>query len=223
MFKYYVVSLLFFGSAALGDNLCLRGDGDAVEITLQVSERAVPVVLRVDLGYFDQRFVPRSGSRRDGLLLSMQASDFAPWPNEVRPHQSEGPFMSYLISNFLDFELIAQRYTSNTLGYRVTDDISWIDSRGPYGLLSLVAPDAVQTRTGALVGDHDVFFSRDADGAISDVIKCLLPGETPFQLCSHLIDNGDEDIKLSYAPEFLPEWRRLSQNAKMFFRCMQAD
>ena len=39
----------------------------------------------------------------------MQATDFSPWPREIRPHTSEGPLMGYLLTDYLPFDIVADR------------------------------------------------------------------------------------------------------------------
>ncbi|MDX2484271.1 MAG: hypothetical protein QNK42_11500 [Pseudodonghicola sp.] len=116
---------------------------------------------------------------------------------------------------------MAQNNATTTLGYRFTDQVEWEDQDGPYGLKIFTASPPENPRRGAMVGDNDVYVSRDNSGTISDVIVCKRPGETPYTSCEHFIEQGIEDLSLLYASSLLPEWQRISNDAKAFFSCIK--
>jgi hypothetical protein len=217
------ISLIALSVSTIQASEICRHGGQTIDITLQDAVDAPSVNIRVDTDYLDQRFIYRSGSTRRGLGLRLQATDFAPWPHDVRPHQSEGPYLRMLLSAFVDFELIVQRLTIMTQGYSFTDEIEWRDLDGPFGLKILTAPPLETPRIRGGIGDHDVYFARNPNGAVTDVIRCRRPGKTPFQTCGHRIDIGIFDVKIDYSPEFLPQWRRLSDDARAFFSCLTIE
>ena len=219
-FSFGVLSfwLALVGSPSLAGAICQHGDRN-VHMTL-LPPSGAPLSLTVGSGYFDQRFVPADGGTREGLLLQMQATDFAPWPRGLRPHQSEGPFMTYLLTPYLPFDVVADRMVRAETGYKLSDKMSWTDSAGAFGLVVPLAPPPPVKMQGGLIDQDDIYIARDRAGAITDIISCLRPGRTPFQSCEHMIEAGDMDILLTYAPELLPDWARLSVDAKDFLTCM---
>ncbi|UWQ90214.1 hypothetical protein K3727_15645 [Rhodobacteraceae bacterium M382] len=62
---------------------------------------------------------------------------------------------------------------------------------------------------------------RNEDGNVTDVIGCCRPGKAPDQSCEHYIEAGIFDVMISYASEFLPDWKRFSVQARSFFSCMK--
>jgi hypothetical protein len=219
-FSFGVLSfwLALVGSPSLAGAICQHGDRN-VHMTL-LPPSGAPLSLTVGSGYFDQRFVPADGGTREGLLLFMQATDFAPWPRGLRPHPSEGPLMMYLLTPFLPFDVVADRKIRMENGFDFSEKMSWSDSHGAFGLIVPLAPPLPAGRRSGLMGQNDIYIARDRAGAITDIISCLRPGRSPFQSCNHMIEAGDMDIQLTYAPEFLPEWQRLSVGAKDFLTCM---
>ncbi len=210
-----------FTMQALADGICDQSDGTDVTIVLKDSDAVQKLSLKINQAYFDQRFIPQSGSEKRALGLRLNAMNFAPWPKEIRPHQSEGPYLRFLMASFLPFELIAQRFATFNLGYKFTDEIVWQERSGPNGLLTFVGPPLTNPRKGFVSSRKDIYFARNDQGKMSDIIVCKRPGKTPFVSCEHFIEQGDVDIKLGYAPDFLPEWRRLSDDAKSFFDCIK--
>ena len=219
----YIANLLAFcmllvGSAAHAAPLCQSGDR-SIQLTI-LPPSGKPLALKVGAAYFDQRSIPRDGSSRGGLLLTMQATDFSPWPRGLRPHSSEGPILSYLLTPFLPFDVVVDRMARPEVGYRYTEAVIWTDAPGPFGLSVPTAPAPANPEGGPFLGADDIYISRDQAGAITDIISCARPGRAPFQSCQHLIEAGEMDIKIEYAPEFLPDWKRLSVGAKDFLNCM---
>lgn len=216
--KLLAFCMFFIGSASHAAPLCQHGDR-SIQLTI-LPPSGEPLSLQVGTAYFDQRFIPRDGSSREGLLLKMQATDFAPWPRGLRPHSSEGPMLSYLLTPFLPFDVVADRTARSEAGYRYTEEVTWADAPGPFGLFVPTAPPPPNPQRGQLVGKNDIYISRNVTGVITDIISCRRPGREPFQSCSHLIEAGDMDIQIRYAPEFLPDWERLSSGARDFLNCM---
>ena len=71
----YIATLLAFcmflaGSAAHAAPLCQSGDR-SIQLTI-LPPSGEPLALKVGAAYFDQRSIPRDGSSRGGLLLTMQ-------------------------------------------------------------------------------------------------------------------------------------------------------
>lgn len=99
------LSVFVSGSPSSAEPQCRNG-AQNVSLTLLLSS-GDSLALHVASDYFDQQFIPTDGSRRDGLLLRMQATDFSPWPREIRPHTSEGPLMRYLLAEFLPLDIVA--------------------------------------------------------------------------------------------------------------------
>ena len=211
---YAIVS----GSPSLADYQCRQGS-QVVSLTILLSS-GKSLKLRVPTEYFDQRFVPVDGGVREGLLLRMQATDFSPWPREIRPHTSEGPLMRYLLTEYLPFDTVADRSARIEAGHSLIGEVEWSLAPGPFGLSVLTAPPPEEPRVG-LVGRNDVYVAVDSQDTITDVIRCQRPGRTPFQSCDHLIEAGEIDIKLNYAPEFLADWARLSSGAIQFLDCLE--
>ena len=207
------------GSAAHSAPLCQSG-GKSIQLTIRPPS-GEPLALKVGTAYFDQRAIPRDGSSREGLLLAMQATDFAPWPRGLRAHISEGPFMMYLLTHYIPFGDLADSMVGLNIGYSFAEAVIWTDAPGPFGLSVPTAPAPANPEGGPFTGRDDIYVSRDQAGAITDIISCMRPGRTPFQLCQHFIESGEMDIQISYAPEFLPEWKRLASGAKEFLACMQ--
>ena len=147
-----------------------------------------PLALKVGTAYFDQRAIPRDGSSREGLLLAMQATDFAPWPRGLRAHISEGPFMMYLLTRYIPFGDLADSMVGLNIGYSYAEAVIWTDAPGPFGLSVPTAPAPANPEGGPFTGRDDIYVSRD---------------------------------QATYAPEFLPEWKRLASGAKEFLACMQ--
>ena len=200
---------------------CLAGD-KSIQLTI-LPPSGVPLSLRLGTAYFDQRFIPQDGTTREGLLIRMQATDFAPWPPEIRPHQSEGPFLQYLLTPFLPFDVVADRMVRLNSGYGYAEAVILTDAPGPFGLTVPKAPRPDNLESGPFLGKDDIYSARDLAGAITDIIICARPGRTPFQICEHYIEAGEMDIQISYAPEFLPDWKRLSTGATEFLRCMEGN
>lgn len=217
----WALPLLLAAFAARAENICHRGGGNDVSIILQYSEDIRPIRLTIDRRYFDQRFIPQNDSVVRAKVLDLQATDFAPWPEGLRAHMSEGPYLSLLIATANDLELVAQRFTSMTLGYRLTDTVQWRDTDGPFGLKRLGAPPPSDPLTGGFFGRDDVYIARDTQGAVTDVIRCKRLGDTPFQTCNHLVEAGVADLKLLYALDYLPDWHRLSREARAFYSCIR--
>lgn len=148
----WALPLLLAAFAARAENICHRGGGNDVSIILQYSEDIRPIRLTIDRRYFDQRFIPQNDSAVRAKALDLQATGFAPWPEGLRAHLSEGPYLSLLIATANDLELAAQRLTSMTIGYRLTDTVQWRDTDGPFGLKRLGAPPPSDPLTGGLFG-----------------------------------------------------------------------
>ena len=210
--------MFLVGSAAHAAPLCQSGDR-SIQLTI-LPPSGKPLALKVGAAYFDQRAIPRDGSSREGLLLTMQATDFLPWPRGLRPHSSEGPILSYLLTSFLPLDVVSDRKARLNAGYDFTETVIWTDAPGLFGLSVPTAPSPANPRGGPFQGADDIYISRDQAGAITDIISCARPGRTPFQACQHLIEAGEMDINIRYAPEFLPEWKRLSSGARDFLNCM---
>ena len=179
-----------------------------------------PLPLKIGSAYFDQRAIPKDGGSREGLLLTMQATDFSPWPRGLRPHSSEGPILSYLLTSIRPFDELAEILVKLNAGYSYTAAVTSTDAPGLFGLsVPTVAPPA-NPEGGPFFGKDDIYIARDQAGAITDIISCARPGRTPFQSCKHMIEAGEMDIQIRYAPEFLPDWKRLSSGARDFLNCM---
>ena len=206
------------GSAAHAAPLCQSGD-KSIQLTI-LPPSGEPLALKVGAAYFNQRSIPQDGSSRGGLLLTMQATDFSPWPRGLRPHSSEGPILSYLLTSVRPFDELAEILVKLNAGYSYTETVIWTDAPGPFGLSVPTVPPPANPEGGPFTGRDDIYISRDQVGAITDIISCMRPGRTPFQSCQHFIESGEMDIQISYAPEFLPEWKRLSYGARDFLNCM---
>lgn len=128
-----------FASTIQAESICRYG-GKTIDLTLELASDVAPFAITVDTAYFDQRFIPRTGTTRDGLLLRMQATDLSPWPRHLRPHQKEGPYMSLLVSHYLAFDVILDRLAKLEAGYKLSDDVDWIDNKGLYGLSRFTDP-----------------------------------------------------------------------------------
>lgn len=201
-------SMFLAGSALNAAPLCQSG-GKSIQLTI-LPPSGKPLTLKVGAAYFDQRAIPRDGSSRGGLLLTMQATVFSPWPRGLRAHISEGPFMMYLLTRYIPFGDLADSMVGLNIGYSYAEAVIWTDAPGPFNLSVPTAPAPANPEGGPFAGRDDIYVSRDQAGAITDIIRCMRPGRTPFQLCQHFIESGEMDIQISYAPEFLPEWKRLS-------------
>ncbi len=130
--------------------------------------------------------------------------------------------MGYLLTEYQPFDIVADRSARAEAGYSLIGEVEWTRKPGPFGLSVLVAPPPVEVHS-ALMGQKDVFVAVDEQGSITDIIRCERPGRTPFQTCDHLIEAGEIDIKLNYAPDFLAEWARLSADALKFLDCMKRE
>lgn len=212
--------IVLSGSQSMAESNCRQGAQIVSLILLPASK--VPIKISVAAEYFDQRSIPADGSTREGLLLRMQATDFSPWPDEVRPHTSEGPLMGYLLTEYQPMDIVADRSARAEAGYSLIGEVEWTQKPGPFGLSVLIAPPPVEVHS-ALMGQKYVYVAVDEQGSITDVIRCERPGRTPFQSCDHLIEAGEIDIKLNYAPEFLADWARLSTGALQFLDCMKGE
>ena len=210
--------MFLVGSAAHAAPLCQSGDR-SIQLTI-LPPSGKPLALKVGAAYFDQRAIPRDGSSREGLLLTMQATDFSPWPRGLRPHSSEGPILSYLLTSVRPFDELAEILVKLNAGYSYTAVVTSTDAPGPFGLSVPTAPAPAHPEGGPFLGKDDIYISRDQAGMITDIISCNRPGRTPFQHCEHFIEVGEIDISIAYAPEFLPEWKRLSSGARDFLNCM---
>lgn len=118
------------------------------------------------------------------------------------------------------FDELAQILVKLNAGYSYMAEVTATDAPGPFGLSVPTAPAPANPEGGPFLGADDIYISRDHAGAITDIISCARPGRTPFQACQHLIEAGEMDIQIRYAPEFLPEWKRLSSGASNFLTCM---
>ena len=210
--------MFLVGSASHAAPICQSGD-KSIQLTI-LPPSGGPITLKVGTAYFDQRAIPRDGSSRGGLLLTMQATDFSPWPRGLRPHSSEGPILSYLLTSVRPFDELAEIFVKLNAGYGFTETVIWTDAPGPFGLSVPTAPAPANPEGGPFLGADDIYISRDQVGAITDIISCMRPGRTPFQSCQHFIESGEMDINIRYAPEFLPDWKRLSSGARDFLNCM---
>ena len=234
MFRKYPMSILLrcstpilaicmvfvaFGSHATPR--CLAGD-KSIQLTI-LPPSGVPLSLHLGTAYFDQRSIPQDGTTRGALFILMQATDFAPWPPEIRPHTSEGPLLMYLLTPLRTFEEVADARARLNAGYGYAETVVWADAQGPYDLSVPAVPPPAKPEGGPFTGADDIYIARDEVGAMTDIISCARPGRTPFQTCQHLIEAGEMDIKISYAPEFLPDWKRLSTGATEFLRCMEGN
>ena len=211
-------SMFLVGSALHAAPICQSGD-KSIQLTI-LPPSGEPLALKVGAAYFNPRSIPQDGSSRGGLLLTMQATDFSPWPRDLRPHLTEGPMLSYLLTPFLPLDVVSDRMARPNAGYRYTGAVTWTDATGPFGLSIPTAPSPANPQGGPFLGADDIYISRDQAGAITDIISCARPGRTPFQLCEHLIEAGEMDIKIGFAPDFLPDWKRLSSGARDFLNCM---
>lgn len=126
------VSLLLAGSASHAAPICQSG-GNSINLTI-LPPSGEPLSVKVGAAYFDQRAIPRDGSSREGLLLKMQATDFSPWPRGLRPHSSEGPILSYLLTSVRPFDELAEILVKLNAGYSYTAAVTSIDAPGPFGL-----------------------------------------------------------------------------------------
>jgi len=221
-----LLPILLFSSTqqapASANPLC-RWGGKTISVTLVMADGATPVPLLVDTAYFTQSSTPHDENVWDGLLLHMQATDFSPWPEKLRVHQSEGPLLSFLVAKFVPFDLALDRKARSNAGYGFLETVNWQEEPGPYGLFRLTAPPPDPPRRGGLIGKNDVFYARNDAGEISDIVSCRRPSELPYRSCNHLIEGGDTDLQLRYAPEFLADWKRLSVMAADFFECMKKE
>ena len=199
--------------------LC-QNDHDSIQLTI-VPPSGKPLLLKVGAAYFDQRSIPQDGTTRGALFILMQATDFAPWPPEIRPHTSEGPLLMYLLTPLRTFEEVADARARLNAGYGYAETVVWADAQGPYDLSVPAVPPPAKPEGGPFTGADDIYIARDEVGAMTDIISCARPGRTPFQTCEHLIEVGEIDIKIAYAPEFLPDWKKLSAGASEFLRCME--
>lgn len=213
-----LISMFLVGTAAHSAPLCQSGDS-SIQLTI-MPPSGKPLPLKVGTAYFDQRSIPQDGSSRGGLLLTMQATDFSPWPRGLRPHSSEGPKLSYLLTSVRPFDELADSMAGLNAGYSYTAEVTSTDAPGPFGLSVPTAPAPANPEGGPFTGRDDIYISRDQAGAITDIISCMRPGRTPFQHCQHFIEAGEMDIQISYAPEFLSDWKRLSTGARDFLNCM---
>ena len=209
--------MLLVGSASHAAPICQTGDS-SINLSI-LPPSGEPLQLKVGAAYFDQRSIPRDGSSRGGLLLAMQATDFAPWPRGKRPHTSEGLLM-YLLTPFLSFDVVVDRKARLNTGYSYEGAVTWVDKPGPFDLSVPTAPTPDNPEGGPFLGKDDLYIVRDQAGVITDIISCARPGRTPFQSCQHLIEVGEMDIQIEYAPDFLPDWKRLSSGARDFLQCM---
>lgn len=210
--------MVLVGTTADAAPICQSGDRSIHLTILPPSGESLP--LKVGAAYFDQRSIPQDGSSREGLLLTLQATDFSPWPRGLRPHSSEGPLLSYLLTPFIPFDALADSKTRMNTGYSNAVAVIWTDDPGPFGLSVPTAPAPAHPEGGPFLGKDDIYISRDQAGLITDIISCSRPGRTPFQHCEHFIEVGEIDISIVYAPEFLPDWKRLSSGASDFLNCM---
>lgn len=210
--------MFLVGSASYAAPICQSGDR-SIQLRI-LSHSGQPLLLKVGTAYFDQRAIPQDGSSREGLLLTMQATDFSPWPRGLRPHSSEGPILSYLLTSIRPFDELAEIFVKLNAGYSYTAAVTSTDAPGLFGLSVPTVPPPTNPEGGPFLGKDDIYVSRDGAGAITDIISCARPGRTPFQSCKHMIEAGEMDIQIRYAPEFLPDWKRLSSGARDFLNCM---
>lgn len=216
---FLAVSIVVSGSPSSAKPDCRDGARNVRIALLLPSGGVWPLSVASD--YFDQRFIPADLGSRDGLLLRMQATDFSPWPRGIRPHISEGPFMSYLLTNYLPFEEVADRAARQESGHNIFGTVEITRTPGPFGLTVLTVPPPKGKYYAGPLEEHDVYVAVDGQGSTTDIIRCSRPGLTPYQLCEHMIETGEMDINLAYAPEFLSDWARLSAGAIEFLDCMK--
>lgn len=216
-----LVSTILTANVAYADPVCRHGDRD-IGLTI-LPPSGLVLSLRVDSAYFDQRIIPRDGSSREGLLLRMQATDFSPWPYGLRPHPSEGPMLLYLLTSLVPFDELADVVVRLETGYRFGEAMDLSYRPGPFDLSVPVVAPPDPVRQGGNIGTRDIYIARDGSEHVTDVIRCRRPGDTPFQTCQHSIEAGNMDIQITYAPDFLPEWKRLSDGAKRFLSCMSSS
>lgn len=92
----------------------------------------------------------------------------------------------------------------------------WVLTSGPFGLYTLFGPPPEGTHAVPWTRRNDLYVAVDGQNSTTDIIRCLRPERTTFQTCDHLIEAGEIDIELYYAPEFLSDWARLSSGAIEF-------
>ena len=129
--------------------------------------------------------------------------------------------MSYLLTNYLPFEEVADRAARQESGHNIFGTVEITRTPGPFGLTVLTVPPPKGKYYAGPLEEHDVYVAVDGQGSTTDIIRCSRPGLTPYQLCEHMIETGEMDINLAYAPEFLSDWARLSAGAIEFLDCMK--
>ena len=126
----------------------------------------------------------------------------------------------YLLTPYLPFDVVVDRKARLNAGHGYKGAVVWTDAPGPFGLAVPTAPTPTNPQGGPFLGKDDIYIASNQAGAITDIISCNRPGRTPFQICEHFIEAGEMDIKIAYAPEFLPGWKRLPSGARDFLNCM---
>lgn len=128
--------------------------------------------------------------------------------------------MSLLVSHYLAFDVILDRLAKLEAGYKLSDDVDWIENAGLYGLSRFTDPNPENPKVGRFY-DEDIYFVRSGSGEVSDIITCDRQSDLPYRSCNHRIEGDNADIKIRYPPEFLADWQRISQMSADFFRCME--
>ena len=200
------------------DFVCPVDQSNNLTVFLEFQPGAERVKLSIPRGYFDPRLTLRDNRTRRGQGLRIHGERFEPWPPELLPTRRAGPYVGFLLTEYNPLDRVAEKLSTNYLGYSITDPPIYRVEDAVLGLETLVSDEP--PRRDFDVFQKDLFIARNDDGQITDVITCKKPGSVPFPGCRQYMESPLVDFSFYYSRELLEHWQILSRNARAFVSCI---
>lgn len=218
---------------------CDAYDGSAELITFDLDLRLEgrTVRFRVPEVYLEDLYVRVEDTRRKSMIFTVDIRDFTPVSRRESSERNKRDvwnWMTFLVSDLISLEEIAaiKVYLNRALperplsveGLEAITEYSetnrlpidkFAQSPGPFGLSEVAF--------GRKARGKQVFLYYWADGSLSDVLECGVPGVANSPGCIQYFEIDNISVKMSYKLTELQNWRQNSDRVKAFIKCALAE
>ena len=198
-------------------------EADYINQTLVMQLEGREIGLRVPRVFLEDVWDLRSGFSDTAQLFQVEIGSFLPVTRaETGRRNKRGiwNWMHFVISDKIPLDKLAvlsAELGSAVIGGDNTRDLeSYAPQPGPFGLAEIRSDAPQPTRSFRT----NTYISRSADGTLSAVLSCNVPGSVMNPVCQHWFRAAGMDIELSYRRTELPNWLALQEDVNAFAGCL---